>query len=124
MLPPHVAWPTLGLAAAADAPSPTSPTAQIITAVGGMVVGIVVAITGLVQVRRRRAAEAEAAPAAVVDLEDRPSRIRERLSALEVRTRRLEHDVEDLREQQMLHRAVDVATEADASPRRRRQEKR
>lgn len=114
----------------ADDPTPsipastTSPTAQIITVTLAGIASIIVALAGFSGIRKRRQAEADAAPASVemaipIDLEDRPSRLRERITALETTQKAQGRQLDDLQELMMLHRAVDVATEATI-PRRRR----
>lgn len=117
----------------------TSPIGAIIAVTLSGIASIVVAFTGYTKVRARRQREADAEPALLsTDPEDRPSRLRERLSTLEawtgeVRSRNIpervaaleqhthEHDtaIDDLQEQLRLRRAVDVIAESDASPRRR-----
>jgi hypothetical protein len=108
------------------APLPTSsPTDQLITVTAAGVASIVVAAIGAWGLRRRRQVEADAIPlppAVALDMEDRPSRIRERLTRLETRADITDRDLTDVKEQLQLHRAVDVVTEASMAPRRRRRD--
>lgn len=110
---------------AADAPTSSplpasSPTAELVTVTLAGVAAIITAAAGFNNLRRRRQAELDLDPAPAVDLEDRPSRIRERLTALETRVGIHDHLLEDVQEQLRLRRAVDVATESDAAPHARR----
>jgi hypothetical protein len=85
----------LGLAAlvglAADPIVPTSvpsssPTAELVTVTLAGVAAIITAAAGFAGLRRRRQNEADALPpTGVADPEDRPSRLRERLSTAEAR---------------------------------------
>lgn len=114
----------------------TSPTAQVITAAAAGVAGLITAVATTAGLRRRRAAEAELA---VPDPENSTTRLRERLKAAEerldayrehglpdrltkteVRVEEHERRLTDLEERMTLHRAADIAYEAEAAPRRRR----
>lgn len=121
-----LAFLTIGLLAdpATDPTStvpPGSPTAAIIAVTLGGIAAIITAAAGFASMRRRRLAEADAMPLQpLVDREDQPARLRERLAKVETRLDIHDREIGDLQDQMRLHRAVDVATEADASPRRRR----
>lgn len=111
---------------AADTPVPvssTSPTAELITVTLAGMAAIITAAAGFAGLRRRRQAEADAVPLpAPADLEDRPSRIRERLTALETRATITDRELADVKEQLQLRRAIDVVTESDAAPHRRKRQ--
>lgn len=107
----------------------TSPVAQIITVTLAGVASIIVAAAGFANLRKRRQAEADSTSSVSevvipVDLEDRPSRLRERLTVLETRldTRGREWDrrLVELEEAMTLRRAADIALESEQAPRRRR----
>lgn len=112
------------LAVESPAPLPvSSSTDQLVTVACAGIASIIVAAIGAWGLRRRRQNEADAVPMPIQnDPEDRPSRIRERLATLEARANRTDRDMDDVREQLQLHRAVDVVTEASVAPRRRRRD--
>lgn len=115
---------------------PTSPVAQVITVTLAGVAALITAVGAAGGFRRRRAAEADLQ---VQDPESNLTRLRERLTAAEVRldayrelglpdrVTRLETErkaladrVVDLEERMDLRRAADVIAEAELSPRRTR----
>lgn len=109
----------------ADAPVPpapaSSPVAELVTVTCAGVAAIIVALGGYGSMRKRRQAEADAAPVPVLsDPEDRSSRLRERLTALETRATGHDREIADLKEALALRRAADIVYEAQAAPRRRR----
>lgn len=111
----------IGLAADAPTPAPvSSPTAELVTVTLAGVAAIITAVGGYAGIRRRRQAEADAPVAVLSDPEDRSSRIRERLTALETRANGVDRELADLREAMTLRRAADIVYESEAAPRRRR----
>ncbi|MCU1588792.1 MAG: hypothetical protein JWP11_48 [Frankiales bacterium] len=128
-----------------DATDPTSPVSgspvgAIIAVTMSGVASIVVALTGYSKVRNRRQREADAEPALQsTDPEDRPSRLRERLTTLEAwsidarahnlpdrttlaeaRLTDMSRRISDLEEKMDLRRAADVVIESGQAPTRRR----
>lgn len=103
----------------ASVPS-SSPVAEIITATLAGLATVIAAVAGVWRLRRNRDAAASALPVESTDPEDRPARLRERISVAETEIRTLKGQVADLAEQVMLHRSVDVALEATAAASRRR----
>lgn len=112
----------IGLVADAPVPAPTSsPVAELVTVTCAGVAAIIVALGGYGSMRKRRQAEADQATTAVVsDPEDRSSRLRERLTALETRATGHDREIADLKEALALRRAADIVYEAEQAPRRRR----
>lgn len=115
----------IGLVADAPVPAPavpaSSPVAELVTVTLAGVAAIITATAGYAGMRRRRQAEADAAPAVVAsDPEDRSSRLRERLTALETRATGHDRELADLKEALALRRAADIVYEAEQAPRRKR----
>lgn len=90
--------------------------AQIIFASGTAVAAVIGAVV-LWPTRRRR--EGAAMAAAADDPEDRPARLRERLTKLETRADAHDDRLEHVEEVTMLLRAQEITAEAHARPRRR-----
>jgi hypothetical protein len=109
-----------------ESPAPvpvSSATDQLVTVAAAGIASIVVAAIGAFGLRRRRQNEVDAIPLPLQpDPGDRMSVIRERIRALETRADRADRDMDDVKEQLQLHRAVDVVTEASVAPRRRRRD--
>lgn len=115
----------------------SSPVAQIIAATTAGIAAAITALGGVISLRRRR--RAQEVELTTPDVENTPTRLRERLVAVESRLDAYrEHDlpdrvtraesriaeqarrITDLEEKMDLHRAADIVIEGDLAPRRRR----
>lgn len=97
--------------------------AQIVAASGGAVAAVIGAIM-LWPTRARRERAAAAAQVASDDPEDRPARLRERLTKVETRADEHERRIEGHDEEIAILRAQEVTAEADARHDARRRRRR